>query len=456
MAEQTKNMTEGNPVPILIKFALPLVAGNVFQLMYTFFDTVIVGKFLGVTALAALGAVEYINWLLFGIVGGIAQGFTILLAQDFGNNDIPNLKKTIGNSIVLTILLSLFFIIVGVLGAKPLLTLLHTPQDILPLSDLYIKILIYGVPVTFAYNLFAGLLRSLGNSRSPLIAMLVSSITNIVLDIIFVMQFKMGIAGAAIATVIAQMVATLYCWLCIRKIEIVTLSKADSKIDPALSKKLFFLGLPLAAQNSVIAFGGMIVEAILNSFGGVFMASYVSVTKLYGLLEIAATSFGFALMTYVGQNFGAKKFDRIRSGTKVGMILSISCSVIIAFVMLVFGKSILTMFVSAADSNAELFLKNSYYYLSIMCYLLPLLYILWLTRSVIQGVGNTVMPMISGIMEFCMRTGTALFLPKLIGAQGIFYAEVSAWIGANMILVPTFIYLFKKVIVGTSRDNKIS
>lgn len=445
MTQNTKNMTEGNPIPILIKFALPLVAGNVFQLMYTFFDTIIVGKILGVNALAALGAVEYINWLLFGVIGGIVQGFTILMAQDFGRNNITDLRKTIGNSINLSIALSIFFIITWGLGVKPLLVLLHTPAEILPLSDIYIKILIYGLPSTFAYNLFAGLLRSLGNSKAPLIAMLISSITNILLDLLFVIFFHMGIAGAAIATVIAQVIAALYCWICIKQIEIIKLNKSDFKIDYILSKKLFLLGLPLAAQNSIIALGGMIVSSILNSFGGIFIASYVSITKLYGLLEIAATSFGFALMTYVGQNYGAQKYDRIKSGTKVGMFLSISCSLIISILMLIFGRNILTLFVSASDENIDLFLKNSYYYLTIMCTLLPLLYILWLTRSVIQGIGNTLMPMISGFAEFFMRTGTAIILPRIIGPQGIFYAEVSAWIGANLILIPTFIYHFRKM-----------
>lgn len=205
-------------------------------------------------------------------------------------------------------------------------------------------------------------------------AMLVSSVTNIILDLIFVLACKWGVAGAATATVIAQIVAAIFCWICITKIDVVKLSKTDFQINVSLSKKLVFLGLPLAAQNSIIAFGGMIVEVILNSFGGVFIASYIAVTKLYGLLEIAATSFGVALMTYVGQNYGAKKYNRIRTGTKSGMILSLSCSVIIAAFMLIFGKPILTMFVSANDANAEVFLKNSYYYLCIMCSLLPLLY----------------------------------------------------------------------------------
>lgn len=444
MAVTTKNMTEGKPLPILIQFALPLVAGNVFQLLYTFFDTVIVGKFLGVSALAALGAVEYINWLLFGVIGGIAQGFTIIMAQDFGTNNIPSIKKVIGNSITLTAVLSVFFVILGVAAAKPTLSLMRTPAEILPLSHLYIKILFYGIPATFAYNLFAGLLRSLGNSKAPLIAMLISSVVNIVLDFLFVLGFRWGIGGAAFATVLAQIIAAVFCWICILKIDIIKLSKDDFNLNLSLAKKLLLLGLPLAAQNSIIAVGGMIVSVVINSFGGVYIASYVSVTKLYGLLEIAATSFGFALMTYVGQNFGAGKFDRIREGTKSGMILSLSCSVIISFFMLIFGKFILNMFVSANDTNAELFLKNSYYYLTIMCVLLPLLYVLWLTRCVIQGLGNTVMPMISGFAEFFMRTGTAIILPMFIGAQGIFYAEVSAWIGANLILVPTFIYLLRK------------
>lgn len=445
MADNTKNMTVGKPLPILIQFALPLVAGNVFQLMYTFFDTVIVGKFLGVDALAALGSVEYINWLLFGVIQGITQGFTILMAQDFGNNNIPRLKKAIGNSIVLSALFSVIFIAAGLLGSKPLLLLLRTPKDILPLSTLYIHILFCGVPATFAYNLFAGFLRSLGNSKSPLYAMLVSSVINIGLDLLFVIGFKWGIAGAAIATVIAQIIAAGYCWLFLRKISITHFSGNDLKLEVSLSGKLIKLGLPLAAQNSIIAFGGMIVELVVNSFGPTFIASYVSVTKLYGFLEIAATSFGFSLMTYVGQNYGAGQIDRIRSGTKSGILLSISCSIIISAIMLIFGKNILSLFVPTNGEKLSDYISTSYKYLSLMSIFLSLLYVLWLFRCVIQGLGNTLLPMLSGFAEFIMRTAAALILPCFIGPDGVLYAEILAWLGADFVLVPTFIYYFNKL-----------
>ncbi|MCQ2240067.1 MATE family efflux transporter [Treponema sp.] len=445
MSENVKNMTEGKTLPILIKFALPLVAGNVFQLMYTFFDTAIVGKYLGVQALAALGAVEYLIWLLYGFVQGITQGFSIKMAQDFGANDEKSLKKVIGNSAVLSVVTSIILLAAGILSSKPILKMLHTPDEILPLSTLYINILFIGLPVIFAYNLLAGLLRSLGNSKTPLHAVIVSSIINISLDLIFVLVFKWGIAGAAIATLIAQVVASIYCLINLRKIPQVRISKSDFKIDIVLSKKLYFLGIPLAVQGAIIAVGGMIVEFVVNSFGVAFMAAYVAVTKLYGLLDIAATSFGFALMTFVGQNHGAKLYGRIKTGTRSGMTLSLTCSIIISTIMIFFGRTILTVFVSEGDADGVLVMETAYRYLRLMSTFLPILYLLWLTRSVIQGLGNTFIPMVSGIMEFIMRTGSALVLPIFIGSNGILYAEVLAWVGADLVLIPVFVYMFKKM-----------
>ena len=445
MKDDVKNMTEGKTLPMLIKFALPLVAGNVFQLMYTFFDTAIVGKYLGVQALAALGAVEYLIWLLYGMVQGITQGFSIKMAQDFGAGDVKSLKRVVGNSVILSIITSIFLLALGILTSKPILLLLHTPKEILPLSTLYINILFLGLPVIFAYNLLAGLLRSLGNSKTPLHAVIVSSIINIVLDLIFVLIFKWGIAGAAIATLIAQIAASLFCFVKLAKIPQVQIKKSDLHLEPSLSKKLYMLGLPLAVQGSIIAVGGMIVEFVVNSFGVTFIAAYVAVTKLYGLLDIAATSFGFALMTFVGQNHGAKLYERIKAGTKSGMTLSLTCSVIIATVMVIFGKVVLTLFVSEGDANDEQVMEIAYRYLCLMSIFLPVLYLLWLTRSIIQGLGNTFIPMVSGIMEFVMRTGSALVLPIFIGSNGILYAEVLAWIGADLVLIPAFISMFRKL-----------
>lgn len=445
MSENTKNMTEGKPLPILIKFALPLVAGNVFQLMYTFFDTAIVGKYLGVQALAALGAVEYLIWLLYGMVQGITQGFSIKMAQDFGAGDTRSLKKVIGNSVVLSIVSSVVLVAAGVLTSRPILMLLHTPKEILPLAALYINILFFGLPVIFAYNLLAGLLRSLGNSKTPLQAVIVSSIINIGLDLLFVLVFNWGIAGAAIATLIAQVVASVFCFVSLARIPEVQVTKTDFEINVALSKKLYLLGLPLAVQGSIIAVGGMIVEFVVNSFGVAFIAAYVAVTKLYGLLDIAATSFGFALMTYVGQNHGAKLYGRIRTGTKSGMAMSLTCSVIISTVMILFGKYFLSLFISAGDANAAQVMATGYQYLRLMSIFLPTLYLLWLTRSIIQGLGNTFVPMVSGIMEFVMRTGSALILPFFIKENGILYAEVLAWIGADLVLIPKFIMMFREM-----------
>ncbi len=442
MAANIKSMTEGKPIKLIFSFALPLMIGNVFQQLYTVVDTMVVGQVLGVNALAALGASDWLNWMMLGIIQGFAQGFSILMAQEFGAGNIRRLKKVVGNAIILSIVSAIILLIIGEIAVLPVLQLLQTPAAIINQSLLYLRIMFAGIPVVMAYNLLASILRALGDGKTPLHAMIVAALINIALDLVFVMLFGWGIAGAAAATVIAQFSSSIYCYIHIRRIEILTLCREDYVFEKDLDKKLIFLGLPMAFQNAIISVGGMIVQSVVNGFGVIFIAGFTATNKLYGVLEVAATSYGYAMITYVGQNLGAGYWDRIKKGMRAALGIALVTSAVIAACMLIFGHQILGCFISGSPEEAEMTMDIAYHYLAIMSIFLPILYILHVVRSALQGMGDTVLPMVSGVAEFVMRTGTAVFLPLLIGEEGIFYAEILAWAGADVILVISY---FKKV-----------
>ncbi|MCD7955335.1 MAG: MATE family efflux transporter [Lachnospiraceae bacterium] len=435
MASRVQNMTEGKPLRLILFFALPLMLGNAFQQLYTLVDTMVVGQALGVTALAALGAADWPNWMFLGIIQGFSQGFSIKMAHDFGAKDYEALRRTVAHTTFLAAISALLLLLAGQCLLRPLLVLLQTPDSVIEGALLYLRIMIAGVPVVMAYNVLASVLRALGDSKTPLYAMLLAAGINIVLDLVFVLLFRWGIAGAASATIFAQVCSGLFCFRAIRRIDFLHLSRADFRISRSLCLYLMKLGFPMAFQNGIIAVGGMIVQFVVNGFGVLFIAGFTATNKLYGLLEIAATSFGYAMVTYVGQNLGAGKIKRISQGIRAALVTAIAVSIVIGAAMLLFGKMILGLFLSGTAEEVSTALGIAYHYLTIMSVCLPILYILHVTRSTLQGMGDTLLPMVSGIAEFVMRTGTAIGLPMLIGESGIFYAEVLAWLGADVILV---------------------
>ncbi len=445
MATHTKNMTQGRPLSLIVTFALPLMVGNVFQQLYTVVDTMVVGKALGVDALAALGAADWMNWMMLGVIQGLTQGFSILMAQRFGAGLKEELRTVVGNSAVLSLLSALALLLAGQLLARPVLVLLQTPPEILDAALLYLRIMYLGIPIVMAYNLLACILRSMGDSRTPLQAMAVASFVNIGLDLLFVLVFRLGIGGAAAATLIAQLVSGLYCLYYIRKTESLVLSAQDFRFRKGLPLQLLLLGTPMAFQNAIISVGGMIVQFVVNGSGVIFIAGFTATNKLYGVLEVAATSYGYSMITYAGQNLGAGKTDRIRKGMRSAVAVSLVTSVLIAAFMLLAGRLILGCFISGTPEEYQQTFGIAYYYLALMSLCLPILYILHVTRSAIQGMGNTLLPMASGIAEFVMRAATAIFLPMVIGETGIFYAEIMAWTGAVLILVISYFIVIRKI-----------
>lgn len=438
MSSKVKDMTSGSPARLIMLFAIPLMLGNIFQQLYTMVDTIVVGQIVGVQALAALGAVEWVMWLVLGVASGMTQGFSILIAQYYGAREIKDLKKALAHSYILTAILAAAVLVVSQAGAYGLLRFLNTPENIIGMSMSYLRVVFCGIPMIAAYNIFASALRAMGNSKTPLTAMILAAIINVVLDILFVAQFHMGVAGAAAATVIAQSFSAVYCFLVLRKINIVKLEKSHFSKDVILDKKLLKLGTPIVFQNVIIAVGGLVVQYVVNGYGFLFVAGFTATNKLYGLLEMAAISYGYAIVTYVGQNLGAKRPDRIKKGVRASAVIAAITSAVISVVMILWGKTILSLFISGDPKQTQQVLEIAYRYLFIMACFLWILYFLYVYRSALQGLGDTVIPMMSGVAEFVMRVGVALLLSLAMGENGIFYAEITAWTGAAVLLAVNY------------------
>ena len=445
MKSHVKLMTEGKPVRLIVTFAFPLMIGNIFQQLYSVADSMIVGKTLGVAALAALGASTWPNWIFLGVVMGLSQGISITLAHSFGRGDEVMLRKGFGNAIVLSAAFAACLLVTGEMLAPEMLMLLGTPEELIPQALVYLRISYAGIPVITAYNLLASTLRALGDSRTPLYAMIVASVVNIVLDLTFVCVFRWGIGGAAWATIIAQFFSALLCTPAIFRIRHLHIRRTDLVPDILLLRSVAVLSAPMMLQNFLIVVGGMVVQSVVNTFSVTFIAGFTAGAKMHGVLEIATSSFGFAMTTYVAQNLGAGRVDRIHEGVRSAFWAAITTACVIAAVMLLTGRMILSGFVSGTPEEIKATVDVAYRYLAIMCVCLPVLYLLYIFRSSTQGLGNTFLPMVSAFAELVMRIASALILARVIGETGLFIAEVAAWGGAVIVLVFSYFYTIRKI-----------
>lgn len=432
---KTLTMTQGNPLRLLVVFSLPLMFGNVFQQLYAVVDTAIVGRGVGLDALAALGSVDWLNWMMLGIATGFTQGFSVRVAQKFGENNQKDLQLYMGQSALAAVVLAALCLLLGQLALPVFLHFLRVPDTLYFMSTLYTRILFGAIPVVFLYNYASAMLRAVGNSKTPLLAMTVASVTNIVLDIVAVFGLGWGIAGAAAATVFAQGVSVVICVVKIYRTPQLRFYKQNLRPQWDILKDLVKLGFPAAIKNLMIAIGGMAVMAVVNTFDTTFIAGFTASNKLYGLLEIAALSYGHAIITYVGQNYGAMRFDRIRSGMKSATVLALATSLVIAALMFLLGRPITMLFISTENPAEALMAGNvAYTYLCVMASMLPVLYMLYLLLSALQGLGDMIRPMVSGFLELAMRLSVVVAVAVTGYANGIFGAEVAAWIGATIYL----------------------
>lgn len=429
-----KNMTVGRPGRLILTFAVPLIIGNLGQQFYMIVDSIIVGQGVGVKGLAAVGATDWTYWLFLWTIQALTQGFSIPVAQRYGMGNSSEVKKAISMSIFLCGVLGLALTALGLSSIFPLLHILKTPGDIYDGASSYLRVMFGGLLAVMAYNMASAILRAFGDGRTPLIAMAIAAVTNIALDLLFVMVFRFGIAGAAAATVIAQAIAFCYCFLFLFRHGILKFERRDWRPDGTTIRALCGSGCSLALTQILIAVGGMILQSAINFQGAAFIAAATAANKLLGLLESSAVSLGYSVTTYVAQNWGAKLHDRLKKGLKASIFIATGLSLLIAFLMIFAGKPILGLFVNAADENAAAVLDIAYRYLFLMSCFLSSLYLLHILRSALQGIGCGLATVLSGAAEFAARVSVALYFSRRFGQTALMLAEPLAWVAAAAVL----------------------
>lgn len=424
----TKNMTEGKPAKLILMFALPLIIGNIFQQFYSLVDTLIVGRTIGVNALAALGCTGSLNFFVLGFIMGFANGLAILTAQRFGAENTEGVKRSFAASILLSIGMSVIITILALLLVRPAMELLQTPEEIMEDAVAYIQIIFAGLAASVFFNLTSNMIRALGDSRTPLVFLILACCVNIVLDLVFITVFHMGVEGAAYATIISQVLSGIWCFRYIRKkMPDLWVEKRHFMAFAKEAKEHIVLGLPMGFQMSIIAIGSLTLQFALNSLGATSVAAVTAAQKIDSIATMPLNSLGAAMATYSAQNYGAQRLDRIRTGVFQCALISVGISILMGAVNFFAGDELTAIFVGKGETEV---LSLAKIYLCINGTLYWVLALLFVYRFTLQGLGDSVTPTIAGVMELLMRAGAALFLVGPFGFTGAVAANPLAWIGA--------------------------
>ena len=440
----TKDMTSGNPLKLIIGFAIPMFLGMLFQQFYSMVDTVIVGKFLGVGPLAGVGSTSSLNFLVIGFCTGVCNGFAIPVSQMFGAKRDSELRRFVANSAWLCVIFSVVITTAIVACCRPLLTLMHTPEDIFEYAYVYIVIIFLGIPTTFLYNVTAAIIRSLGDSRSPVVFLAIASGINIVLDIVFIVAFHMGVEGPALATVISQGISGLLSLFYMKKkFEILRISKEEWKMRGSYMKTLCYMGIPMGLQYSVTAIGTLVIQAAINGFGSMTVAGVTAAQRINAFISCPIEAIGATMAPYSGQNMGAGKLDRVGKGLRDASLLGFVISAVLFVFVLLIGKQLSLLFLDTADAQVVAY---SYRFLVFTAAGYCLLVLVNTVRFTIQGMGFSVFAITSGVLEMIARSLAGLVVVPLIGYTGICLAHPMAWIFADAFLIPAFFYCKKKIV----------
>ena len=426
----TKDMTTGSPLRIILLFSIPVLLGNLFQQFYNMVDTIIVGRYLGEEALAAVGSTGCLMFLVLGFANGIAQGFGVMVSHAFGAKDFKLLRHYVALSLILTLIISLLLTIPTVTASRLLLAWMHTPENIIAMADAYIKVIFAGILLTMAYNVLSGILRGIGDSRTPLYFLILSSVLNIILDVVLIVYTGLGTAGAAYATIIAQGVSAVLCFFYMyRKYDILRTRHEDYYLDSAGVKNMLAIGVPMALNYSITAIGTMIMQSAVNVFGSSVVAAFTAASKVSNIATQSMPTLGTAMATYCGQNLGAGKYERIYDGMKKAFFISLVLTGFAAVVCVFFGRAIVGLFLTAPTEEV---LSYATVYLRTISVFFFFLSILYLYRTSLQGLGKGMVPMIGGILELVGRLAVIMLFAKDYGYPAVCLASPVAWIFAGI------------------------
>ena len=437
-----RDMTVGSPGKMILQFTFPLFIGNVFQQLYNMADTIIVGKFVGANALAAVGSTGTIMFLIIGFLQGLTAGFTVPTAQKFGAGDLKAMRKTVGSAAILSAIVSVIMTVVSMLGMKSLLHLLNTPSDIFQDAYSYIMVICAGIFAQVLYNLLASILRALGNSKIPLYFLILAAGLNVVLDLLFIIVFHMGAVGAAYATVISQGVSGALCLIYIvKKVPVLKMKKVDWKMNGHLVKIQFGVGFPMALQYSITAIGSMMMQSALNILGSVVIAGFTAGSKIEQLVTQAYVALGTTMATYSAQNMGAGKIDRIRKGFKNAMIIGTIYSIVTSIFVMTAGKYLTPLFLS--ENLGEIMGYVDIYLKCVGMFFIPLA-IVNIFRNGIQGMGYGLLPMMAGVAELIGRGVVAIIASQKRSYVGVCMASPVAWILAGGLLLVMYYFIMRR------------
>ena len=439
----TKDMTSGSPAKLIFGFAIPMFLGLLFQQFYSMVDTLIVGKFLGVNPLAGVGSTTSLNFMVLGFCMGVCNGFAIPVAQMFGAKEEHRLRRYVTNGAWLCIVFSIVMTLVVVAVCRPVLVLMQTPEEIFEYAYVYIVIVFWGIPCTFLYNILAAIIRSLGDSKTPVIFLAISSGINIVLDLVFVLAFDMGVEGPAIATVLAQGISGIIClFYMYRNFPVLHASRDEWKPELHYMGKLCFIGIPMGLQYSITAIGSLVLQTAVNGLGAMVVAGVTAAQKINMFISCPIESLGQTMAPYAGQNMGAGKIDRIGKGLKSAVLMGWGVSIICFLIAVLFGKQLTLLFVDAGETEI---IAYSYQFLLFCIGGYCLLTLVNTVRLTIQGLGFSVFAILSGIMEMIARILAATVVVQMIGFAGTCLAHPMAWLFADVFLIPAFFWCRKKV-----------
>ena len=448
----TQEMTQGKPLGLLLRFSIPLLLGNIFQQFYNLVDTVIVGRYLGITALTAVGATASVNFLVMGFCTGACSGFAIPVAQYFGARDYPHMRKIVANSIYLTAGFALILTIATVVFCREILVLMQTPGEILEDSYGYLAVIMAGLPFTFLYNMAAGVIRALGDSKTPFYFLVAATIVNIVLDILFIVGFQMGVPGAAYATVLAQAVSGILCLIYMKKkYTILRIQGEEWRLSKDCLRKLFVVGVPLGLQSAITSIGSIMLQSSVNALGIVYVSAYTALMKIKQFTICPYSAFDTAIATYTSQNYGAGRIDRVKSGIHAGLKIYTVYSIAAAVLLTFWGDKIALIFVDASErevlSCVGLFFRCcGVFYLAIV--------VLNCLRAVIQGLGYGLASMLAGVCELLARAVTALFFIPHFGYIAVCFTDGAAWILAGACVAVMYMAIIRKKSMYLYKSSK--
>ncbi|KQQ67169.1 MATE family efflux transporter [Microbacterium sp. Leaf320] len=431
------SLTTGRPWRVILSFSIPLLLGNVVQQMYQFADAVVVGRHLGVESLAAVGATGSLLFLLIGFAWGLTSGFAIPIAQAFGAGDGAAVRRSVATGVILTGITSVVLTIVAPLIAAPVLALLQTPAELMPEATVFTQISFIGASATMFFNYLSAIIRAIGDSRTPLIFLTASCVLNVGLVVLMVGPLEWGVGGAALATVVAQAVSVALCLEFVRRrLPMLHLRRADWRVTRGDFTEHLRLGLPMGFQASIIAIGTLVVQVALNTLGSDAVAAYTTASRVDGLAVAFLSSLGLASSMYAAQNLGGRRPDRIRRGVIEGTWMAIAAGLALGALIIAFGTPMVRLFVGEGSDEV---VRLAHLMLIINGCGYWALGVLFVLRGALQGLGHTLIPTVTGVVELVMRVGAALVLGAMIGFEGVALSNPLAWLGAIALLVPAYV-----------------